>query len=114
MFKKFFGFASAAAFVLAGCDTDNSTSASGSSPEVESCSANAISDDTFIIEVVAENVIIPDYDEISPVYKESIKEAYKYGITSGMDDAHTFAPKSLLTRAQICQLFYNLGWTTIE
>ena len=58
MFKKFLGFASAAAFVLAGCDTDNSTSASGSSPEVESCSANAISDDTFIIEVVSENVTL--------------------------------------------------------
>ena len=80
----------------------------------EAVSAMYLAKADSLSEVVVEEVAIPDYEEISPAYKVSIEAAYKYGITSGMDDAHTFAPKSLLTRAQICQLFYNLGWTTIE
>ena len=57
---------------------------------------------------------VPDYEEIDEMYKETVMNAYNFGITSGMDTKHTFAPKSLLTRAQICQLFYNLNWTEIE
>lgn len=53
---------------------------------------------------------IPDYDKISSQYQFSILEAYKGGLTSGMDDKGTFNPQGVLTRAQICQLFYNLGW----
>ena len=56
MLKKAFLISAAAAFVLSGCGSDNSTSASGS--QVLSCSANAISDDTFIMEVVTENVTL--------------------------------------------------------
>lgn len=54
MLKKAFLISATAAFVFSGCGSDNSTSASGS--QVLSCSANAISDDTFIMEVVTENV----------------------------------------------------------
>lgn len=54
---------------------------------------------------------IPDFDLISEQYKENILNAYKYGITNGMDEARTFNPQGLLTRAQVCQLFYNLNWT---
>ena len=53
MLKKAFLISAAAALVFSGCGSDNSTSASGS--QVLSCSANAISDDTFIMEVVTEN-----------------------------------------------------------
>lgn len=80
----------------------------------EAVSAMYLAKADNLTEVVVEEVSIPDYEEISEAYKASIEAAYKFGITSGMDDAHTFAPKSLLTRAQICQLFYNLGWTTVE
>ncbi|WP_173474083.1 hypothetical protein [Fibrobacter succinogenes] len=56
MLKKAFLISAAAALVFSGCGSDNSTSASGSGPQVLSCSANAISDDTFIMEIVTENV----------------------------------------------------------
>ena len=62
--------------------------------------------------VVNNNVSIPDLRECSPIYAEEIINAYKYGITNGMDEKGTFAPKKSLTRAEICQLFYNLSWTT--
>ena len=54
---------------------------------------------------------IPDFDLISEQYKENILNAYKYGITNGVDEARTFDPQGLLTRGQVCQLFYNLNWT---
>ena len=56
MHKKAFWVSAMAAFVLSGCGSDNSTSASGSN--VLSCSANAISNDTFILEVVTEDVTL--------------------------------------------------------
>ena len=60
-------------------------------------------------EITAE--MIPDFDEISEAYRDNILAAYNCGITTGMDASRTFAPKSTLTRAQVCQLFYNLSWT---
>lgn len=54
---------------------------------------------------------IPDFDKISEVFKEDILNAYRYGITNGMDSNRTFGPNGQLTRAQVCQLFYNLDWT---
>lgn len=55
-------------------------------------------------------VDIPDYDEISNRFKCAILGAYECGITNGVDANRTFNPQGQLTRAQICQLFYNLGW----
>ena len=55
---------------------------------------------------------IPDFSQISPEYKENILSAYNYGITNGVDSYGTFNPFSTLTRAQVCQLFYNLDWTS--
>lgn len=64
-------------------------------------------------EVIVDSIEdIPDYKNISDLYAEEIVEAFNYGITSGVDANKTFVPKGLLTRAQGCQLFYNLGWTT--
>ena len=57
---------------------------------------------------------IPDYNSISSVYADEVLEGYRLGITTGMDSSHTFYPKGTLTRAQVCQLFYNLDWTTVE
>ena len=55
---------------------------------------------------------IPDFNLISPVYKDDVINAYLNGITKGIDENRTFAPKSLLTRAQVCQLFYNINWVS--
>ncbi|MBQ1935929.1 MAG: S-layer homology domain-containing protein [Clostridia bacterium] len=55
---------------------------------------------------------IPDYASVSDVYKENVLAAYNCGITSGMDELKTFNPQGTLTRAQVCQLFYNLKWTS--
>ena len=55
MLKKAFLISTAAALVFSACGSDNSASPSSSGPQVLSCSANAISDDTFIMEIVTEN-----------------------------------------------------------
>ena len=54
---------------------------------------------------------IPDYLDISSQYLNDVIHAYETGITRGVDDVHTFLPQGLLTRAEACQLFYNVGWT---
>lgn len=54
---------------------------------------------------------IPDFDQISAEYQDLILKAYNYNITDGMKADHTFVPQGTLTRAQVCQLFYNLDWT---
>lgn len=54
---------------------------------------------------------IPDYNDISEEYREIIVEAYNSGITSGVDETRAFLPQKSLTRAEVCQLFYNIGWT---
>jgi len=54
--------------------------------------------------------MIPDYHTIDSRYRLSIIAAYNSGITSGIDEILTFNPKGLLKRAEVCQLFYNIGW----
>lgn len=55
---------------------------------------------------------IPDYDKISPEYRDDIVNAYDIGLTNGVDENRTFNAQSVLTRAQVCQLIYNV--LTIE
>lgn len=55
---------------------------------------------------------IPDGSQISDRYKELIVQAYNSGITTGVNDQLKFSPKNQLTRGQVCQLFYNVEWTT--
>lgn len=55
---------------------------------------------------------IPDWDEISDQYKDFVLEAYNSGLTIGVDANRTFLPKKNLSRAEVCQLFYTIGWTT--
>lgn len=64
--------------------------------------------------IVNNDVSIPDLRDFSPIYAEEVINAYKYGITKGVDDKGTFLPKKSLTRAEICQLFYNLNWDKPE
>lgn len=54
---------------------------------------------------------IPDFNQVSDVYRANILKAYNLGITSGVDANRTFLPQNTLTRAQVCQLFYNLDMT---
>ena len=54
---------------------------------------------------------IPDFDKVTESYREDILKAYNTNITNGVDEARTFDPQGLLTRGQVCQLFYNLNWT---
>ena len=56
---------------------------------------------------------IPDYNQISAEYRSNVLKAYNIGITGGVDSNRTFAPAANLTRAQVCQLFYNLGITSV-
>lgn len=55
---------------------------------------------------------IPDGSQISDRYKDLIIQAYNSGITTGVNDQLKFSPKNQLTRGQVCQLFYNVDWTT--
>ncbi len=57
---------------------------------------------------------IPDYDSISDEYKNDVVGAYIAEITTGIDENRTFNPKGILKRSEICQLFYNSGWTTVK
>lgn len=63
MLKKAFLISATTALVFSACGSDNSASPSGS--QVLSCSANAISDDTFILEIVTENVTMTTTTTIS-------------------------------------------------
>ena len=56
---------------------------------------------------------IPDFSDIDVDYQEYILMAYQFGITSGVNSNRTFNPHGQLTRAQGCQLFYNLNWCSI-
>ncbi len=60
------------------------------------------------------NADIPDYEEISAEYKDNVLAAYQFGITKGVDEIGTFLPQRSLTRAEICQLFYNLNWVSAQ
>lgn len=57
------------------------------------------------------DVSIPDADQIASDYLDDIKAAYKVGLCSGSDASGTFNPKANITRAEVCQLFYNINWT---
>lgn len=52
---------------------------------------------------------IADNKDISDEFKDSIVRAFNIGITSGVDPNKTFLPKRSLTRAELCQLLYNVS-----
>ena len=55
---------------------------------------------------------IPDGQQIDEKYKDIVLQAYNSGITTGVNEQLKFSPKNKLTRGQVCQLFYNVNWTT--
>ncbi|MBQ3115330.1 MAG: S-layer homology domain-containing protein [Clostridia bacterium] len=54
---------------------------------------------------------IPDYYAIDEAYRNEILLSYQSGLSRGADDKGTFNPKDTLTRAELCQLLYNAGFT---
>ena len=65
----------------------------------------------YLDEIANSNITsdsIPDFNSISDKYQDAVLDGYKMGITSGVSNDMTFAPTMILTRAQVCQLFYNL------
>ena len=50
-------------------------------------------------------------DEIVAACERAICRAYNLGMVGGVDSEGTFAPYSPLTRGQISQILYNVGWT---
>ncbi len=43
---------------------------------------------------------------------ESIDQAYQFGVITGVDKNHTCNATGTLTRAELAQMCYNMGWTT--
>lgn len=50
---------------------------------------------------------IPDYLDISEVYRNDIRGAYYNKLVSGVDGNGTFLPGNDITRAEFCQVYYN-------
>lgn len=50
-------------------------------------------------------------DEIVAACERAICRAYNLGMIGGVDSNGTFAPDAPLTRGQISQILYNMGWT---
>lgn len=50
-------------------------------------------------------------EEVVEKCEDCICYAYNLGLVGGVDSKGTFAPGSPLTRAQLAQILYNMGWT---
>ena len=50
-------------------------------------------------------------DEIVAACERAICRAYNLGMVGGVDSKGTFAPEAPLTRGQLAQILYNMGWT---
>ena len=50
-------------------------------------------------------------DEIVAACERAICRAYNLGMVGGVDSKGTFDPYGALTRGQIAQILYNMGWT---
>lgn len=46
-------------------------------------------------------------------YPQNIDDAYQIGLTSGVDANHTCNALGTLTRAQLAQMCYNMGWISV-
>lgn len=51
------------------------------------------------------------YDRTVAECEAAICRAYNLGMFGGVDNQGTFAPYSPMTRAQMAQILYNMGWT---
>lgn len=50
-------------------------------------------------------------EEVVEECEDCICYAYNLGLMNGVDSNRTFAPNAPLTRAQLAQIMYNMGWT---
>lgn len=50
-------------------------------------------------------------EEVVEACEDCICYAYNLGLMNGVDSNRTFAPNAPLTRAQLAQILYNMGWT---
>lgn len=50
------------------------------------------------------------HDRTVATCERAICRAYNLGMVSGYDSAGSFGPYDTLTRAQLCQMLYNMGW----
>ena len=50
------------------------------------------------------------YDRTIAECEAAICRAYNLGMVSGYDSAGSFGPYNNLTRAQLSQMLYNMGW----
>ena len=50
-------------------------------------------------------------EEIVETCEDCICYAYNLGLMNGVDSNRTFAPDAPLTRGQLAQILYNMGWT---
>ena len=50
-------------------------------------------------------------EEVVEECEDCICYAYNLGLMNGVDSNRTFAPDAPLTRAQLAQIIYNMGWT---
>lgn len=70
---------------------------------------------TVIQPALGIHALIPNMQtSINAVSKNFILKAYKIGMFRGVDDKETFAPYHSLTRAQFCQILYNMGCFTAD
>ena len=53
---------------------------------------------------------IPDFGLIDTSYRDAALTAVQFGIIKGKDSQHTFAPKDILTRAEVCAILNRAGY----
>lgn len=61
--------------------------------------------------VVNPSPAIPDLASVTQGNQGTVTDAYRYGVAKG-DSTGAFLPASLLTRSEVSQLFFNVGWTS--
>lgn len=59
------------------------------------------------------NKLMPDYSTVNrgeDGYADEVALAFMTGMTNGVDAAHNMNPTATISRAEFCQILYNLGW----
>lgn len=51
---------------------------------------------------------IPDLDSVAERYRENVRIAYTIGLVSGVNGLGAFAPDREVTRAELCQMLFNI------
>ena len=54
------------------------------------------------------------HDDLVSLCESYFLRAWNLGMFTGIDDKGTFDPYGAITRGQLCQVLYNMGWTTAK